>query len=124
MDWRQRAACKGMDTNIFFPESNDKESVKKARAICGVCPVIQECRAFNDQIEQAEGRKDGIWGGTSKYQRRKTNPLSGDIRTHCRNEHSYELYGVLVERRGVVTRRCRLCKSDTDHSRYLRRKAA
>ena len=41
-DWRDSAACKGMDPDIFFagkgPGANDT-----ARAICAECPVSAEC---------------------------------------------------------------------------------
>ena len=51
-DWRSIAACKGVDTAIFF----DNERIEEAHAYCGKCPVAFEC-AVAGKTEQ------GVWGG-------------------------------------------------------------
>jgi WhiB family transcriptional regulator, redox-sensing transcriptional regulator len=38
--WRDRAACAGMDPDLFFPADND---FGVARAVCSGCPVRVEC---------------------------------------------------------------------------------
>ena len=35
--WRQRAACRGVDPDIFYPVSD--EEAEDAKAICALCPV-------------------------------------------------------------------------------------
>lgn len=44
-DWMTRAACKGLDTNVFFPDeqSRDPRANTHAKAICATCPVLSEC---------------------------------------------------------------------------------
>jgi WhiB family redox-sensing transcriptional regulator len=61
-DWRLLAACRGLDTKLFFPERGEDQSA--ARAVCGGCPVRAECLA--DGIHE----KNGVWGGTSERERR------------------------------------------------------
>lgn len=65
--WRDQAACKQVDVDLFFPESRaDKASIAK---VCGSCPVRNEC------LEEALGvaRLDdfGWWGGMSPFARRQ-----------------------------------------------------
>lgn len=62
--WREHAACRGVDTNMFFPEQN---MVSAVRMMCATCPVKQECLeyAIVNVIQH------GVWGGLSERQRRK-----------------------------------------------------
>ena len=36
--WRQRAACRGVDPDIFYPVSD--EEAEDAKAICAQCPSL------------------------------------------------------------------------------------
>jgi hypothetical protein len=56
-EWIKKAACRGMDTNIFFPERGDNRSVTLAKSICSKCPVQTECREYGDM------ERFGFWGG-------------------------------------------------------------
>jgi WhiB family redox-sensing transcriptional regulator len=59
------AACKGLDRDMFFPERGANTSIKKAKEVCAVCPVREECLRFamNNRIDF------GVWGGVSANQR-------------------------------------------------------
>jgi WhiB family redox-sensing transcriptional regulator len=63
-DWIEQAACRGMDTNLFFPERGDIAAVNKAVEICNSCPVKKECREYGDM------ETVGIWGGASTKRRK------------------------------------------------------
>lgn len=66
--WRQQANCKGMDTDLFFPEKgrHTPERVDLVAKICGGCPVRKECLHYAiDNHEQM-----GIWGGMAEKRRR------------------------------------------------------
>ena len=39
--WRKRAACQGIDPEVFYPVSD--EDAEEAKVICAVCPVRQAC---------------------------------------------------------------------------------
>lgn len=62
--WQQRAACRGMDPELFFPGRG--ESTREAKAACAQCPVRDEC------LSAAYGGSErfGIWGGLSERERR------------------------------------------------------
>lgn len=63
MTWREGAVCAGIDTDLFFPST--KAGVDRARRICKVCPVRQECLQFAVEHDPL-----GIWAGTTRGQRR------------------------------------------------------
>jgi len=62
--WRDRAACRGMGPDLFFPERG--ELTDEAKAVCQGCPVSHACFIFAVQ----SGEHHGIWGGKSERQRR------------------------------------------------------
>ena len=56
-DWSYKAACRGGDPKIFFPDS--LADTEAAEAICKGCPVQVPCGEFAVQ----NGEKYGVWGG-------------------------------------------------------------
>ncbi len=62
--WRQRAACRGTDLDVFFPERG--ETAGPARQVCARCQVRQPCLeyALSNRITH------GIWGGLTERERR------------------------------------------------------
>jgi WhiB family redox-sensing transcriptional regulator len=62
--WRELAACRGNDLNLFFPGRG--ESAEPARQVCAACPVRQPCLGY--AISNAI--TDGIWGGLTERERR------------------------------------------------------
>ena len=64
--YQKDAACRDVSNpEIFFPSAGDTESLKAAKALCNICPVITEC------LEYALANKEryGIWGGKSTRER-------------------------------------------------------
>ena len=51
--WRDRAACRTVETGLFFDPARRVE----AKRICAGCPVRTECETAG------RGEFDGIWGG-------------------------------------------------------------
>lgn len=92
MSWRDRAACFGMDINIFFPERGDMATLQLALDTCAACPVIDDCRA------ELIGEREGVFGG-----------LSANARYAYRSEVGYK------QRRPVAE-----CGTDAGHRRHLR----
>jgi len=72
--WRTEAACRGLDTALFFPDRG--ESLTEARAVCASCPVSGACAEH--AIRQSE--RYGVWGGTSGRQRRRTPHINDNPR--------------------------------------------
>lgn len=61
--WWRKAACRGMDTNMFFPTNGDYSQVVQ---ICEECSVRREC--LDDALRQ-ELDLYGCFGGTTPKQR-------------------------------------------------------
>lgn len=65
MVWRQRAACRGVDPDIFYPVTD--EDAEDAKAICRACPVQEACLEWALRVRE----KDGVWGGATERERRR-----------------------------------------------------
>ena len=63
--WTDQAACRGTDTEIFFPANADEEA--EALSICATCPVRAQCLDYAIRNRETYG----IWGGTTPEQRRR-----------------------------------------------------
>lgn len=69
-DWRPRAACRGVDTNVFFPEKGaSKRETARAKEICRSCVVSRQCGEYAMQWD--ERYMVGIWGGMTGIERRR-----------------------------------------------------
>ncbi|MEU3507622.1 WhiB family transcriptional regulator [Streptomyces longwoodensis] len=67
-DWRELAACRNEDPDLFFPEGRDSRGdVQHAQAVCHGCPVRLQC----GQWAITHGEYHGIWGGMSQQQLRQ-----------------------------------------------------
>jgi WhiB family redox-sensing transcriptional regulator len=69
-DWRTRAACRALPSDLFFPagelEEEAVEQAEEAKAVCAGCPVRTACLEFAIATNQPYG----IWGGTNASERR------------------------------------------------------
>jgi WhiB family redox-sensing transcriptional regulator len=63
--WRQRAACRGVDPDIFYPVS--EEEAEEAKAICAGCTVSETCLEY----ALSNRERDGVWGGATERERRR-----------------------------------------------------
>jgi WhiB family redox-sensing transcriptional regulator len=63
--WRKRAACQGLDPDIFYPVSD--EDAWEAKAVCDTCPVRQPCLEHALAVREREG----VWGGATERERRR-----------------------------------------------------
>lgn len=97
-DWLNRAACQGMDTNLFFPDKAENEG--PARAVCEECPVVEQC--LQHALAQ-DPNPIGIWGNTNKSERKRirdglpaerpSGPMGqaaiNAAKTHCKRNHEF-----------------------------------
>lgn len=63
-EWMSRAACRGSDTELFYPERGEQQA--HVTTICRGCPVQFDCLDY----AMINGEKHGIWGGLSEKRRR------------------------------------------------------
>lgn len=62
------ASCKGIDTEMFFPDNGVNQfapTLKAIQKMCATCPVRKACLTYALHVEV-----DGIWAGTGVNQRR------------------------------------------------------
>jgi WhiB family redox-sensing transcriptional regulator len=63
--WRRHSACRGLDPEIFYPETDDVADV--AKVVCAECSVRETCLEF----ALAGREKEGVWGGATEKERRR-----------------------------------------------------
>ena len=63
--WRQHAACRGVDPDIFYPVSD--EEAEAAKAVCAQCTVREMCLEYALMSRE----RDGVWGGATERERRR-----------------------------------------------------
>ena len=68
--WRLRAACRQVDSAVFFPPDGERHAQRDARetrakAICASCPVLRQCAVYAIRY----GERYGVWGGLSERER-------------------------------------------------------
>nr|BFD86455.1 WhiB family transcriptional regulator [Streptomyces sp. Xyl84] len=68
-NWREHAACRHEDPDLFFPIGTTGPALvqtEQAKAVCRRCPVRDECLEWALDTAQTLG----VWGGTSENERR------------------------------------------------------
>ncbi|MFJ1969672.1 WhiB family transcriptional regulator [Streptomyces sp. NPDC087903] len=67
--WRELAACRSEDPELFFPLGEvglSRTQIERARAVCHRCPVMTACGSW--ALRNGEGH--GVWGGMTAAERR------------------------------------------------------
>ena len=67
-DWRNYAACRDVDPDLFFPLGTSGASllqIEEAKQICRTCPVSAPCLRW--ALDSGDA---GVWGGTTEEERR------------------------------------------------------
>lgn len=106
--WREDAACRGMDVDLFFgPEVESarahKMRVASAKTVCMSCPVRVQCLDYANEIQEAFG----VWGGLTTEER-MDRKLGNFMR--CANGHPLVEGSVYVDKDGI--KRCRACRRE------------
>jgi len=69
-DWRDTAACRDSEPNLFFPigsTGSAVDQIEAAKAICLECSVREECLNYALETNQ----EAGVWGGYAEAERRR-----------------------------------------------------
>jgi WhiB family redox-sensing transcriptional regulator len=71
-DWQRDAACRGMDSAMFFHPEGERDParhrrVQAAAQVCNSCPVREPCRAWAHTTPELYG----VWGGEGEDTRRR-----------------------------------------------------
>ena len=69
MEWSNKAACLSAEPETFFPIGNGGgalDDIASAKAVCGTCVVLDDCRDY----ALATRQPFGVWGGMDEDERR------------------------------------------------------
>jgi WhiB family redox-sensing transcriptional regulator len=77
LEWKEQAACRNLDTSLFFPES--ESGAEEAKKVCAICPVREACLQFALNTRQ----HDGVWGGLTESERRRVRRQTAPRRTEA-----------------------------------------
>lgn len=77
-NWQADAACRGVDSNLFFGPQHEPRDTKvrreaQAKDICRTCPVREACLAFALETNETYG----VWGGLNESERRRLAQRAG-----------------------------------------------
>jgi WhiB family transcriptional regulator, redox-sensing transcriptional regulator len=81
-NWRDDAACRDADPDLFFPIGTTGPALRQigeAKRVCRTCPAQTQCLAWaldNRVI-------DGVWGGTTGEERRAMRSLPRRMTTNA-----------------------------------------
>ncbi|WBB63685.1 WhiB family transcriptional regulator [Streptomyces sp. WMMC500] len=69
-DWQLVAACRGVDSSLFFHPEGERGAARSAREasakeVCMRCPVRAECAAHALAVREPYG----VWGGLTEDER-------------------------------------------------------
>ena len=69
-DWQLLAACRGVDSSLFFHPEGERGAARTAREesakeVCTRCPVRSECAAHALAVREPYG----VWGGLTEDER-------------------------------------------------------
>ena len=67
VEWHERAACRGMGSDLFFPSIGDHKKAQAAKRVCEGCEARADCLA--DAL--ATNQQHGVWGGLTVRARRQ-----------------------------------------------------
>ncbi|PBO27409.1 WhiB family transcriptional regulator [Streptomyces albidoflavus] len=78
-DWQLLAACRGVDSSLFFHPEGERGAARSSREtsakeVCMRCPVRAECAAHALAVREPYG----VWGGLTEDEREE---LMGRART-------------------------------------------
>lgn len=69
-EWQYEGACREAEPATFFHPEGERGSARRrrdeaAKAVCGACPVLQQCRDHALAVREPYG----VWGGLSEDER-------------------------------------------------------
>ena len=86
-NWRERAACRGINPDLFFPAGErdelSAEDTLRAKAVCASCSVQDECLiyAISNHVDH------GVFGGFTEQERVRVKRRLKYVR-HCRHREA------------------------------------
>ena len=104
-NWRDQAACRDADPELFFPKEGG--SAQPAKAICAGCPVTAQCLRHALSFPEWHG----VWAGLAERERQGMTSRDAGPGLCGKNLHLMDEANAYVN---PVTgkRYCKACKAD------------
>jgi WhiB family redox-sensing transcriptional regulator len=69
-EWQLHGSCREANPTLFFHPAGERGPARRTRtdaaqAVCGTCPVIQQCRVHALAVREPYG----VWGGLTEEER-------------------------------------------------------
>jgi WhiB family redox-sensing transcriptional regulator len=85
-DWQLIAACRGVDSSLFFHPEGERGAARSAREaaakeVCMRCPVRAECATHALTVREPYG----VWGGLTEDEREE---MMGRSRNRVMSSHA------------------------------------
>ena len=119
-DWRNLAACRGLNPDLFFAERGDTLTVRNARAVCATCPVAAECLEYAIANDETVGMWGGLCGDELIRERRRR---AGGVRAKRPANIDHGTEGGYHRHRRAGTTPCQPCR-EAHNAHEAERKAA
>ncbi|MFF7553616.1 WhiB family transcriptional regulator [Streptomyces olivaceus] len=100
--WRDHAACRTEDPDLFFPLGTDGTwalQIEQAKDVCRRCPVAEACLTY----ASAHHVSDGIFGGLTSWERRSIERRKARGRCEPEYPHPATSLAEALERRTTPT---------------------
>lgn len=68
--WRDRAACRGCRSDLFFPDKGGEKAFDQGKKICGACGVRRQCLELAEAFAHF-GDRYGLFGGLTPNERKQ-----------------------------------------------------
>jgi WhiB family redox-sensing transcriptional regulator len=86
-DWQLVAACRGVDSSLFFHPEGERGAARSAREasakeVCMRCPVRAECATHALAVREPYG----VWGGLTEDEREE---MMGRSRNRIMSAHTH-----------------------------------
>lgn len=81
--WRDQAACRRCDPDLFFPIGETGSAclqIEAAKSVCRTCPVRRACLEYALETNQDAG----VWGAADEGERRRMRAARRGSRTQAR----------------------------------------
>jgi WhiB family redox-sensing transcriptional regulator len=99
-NWRDAAACRDADPDLFFPIGTTgpaRRQIGEAKRVCRTCPAQTQCLAWalDNRVT------DGVWGGTTREERRAMRSLPRRMTTSQEDDCGEEDQPTEHEEQGI-----------------------
>lgn len=107
-DFFDHASCRGVDTNVFFPEKGGRQLLAAARRICEGCSVRSECLTWSLEMARHVDLH-GVFAGLTAAERDAELRRLGHTKVQRTTPHPHGTVAGYVRHQHEGTKPCPSC---------------